>query len=1281
MLGRLWHSSIAIAAVLAACGDNQERPGSDNLPPTLAAFALTTSEDTPVTAMIPATDPDGDTLTFAFGTAAHGTVTGTGTSLTYTPAANYTGTDSFLVTASDGFGTASAMVTVTISPVNDGPTATDDQFATPEDVALTVTFAQLVANDTDPDGDTLTITAVDGATNGTVTLHANTNTVEFTPTANFEGTGTFTYTVSDGTATDIATVTVTVGGENDPPIAVDDTANTDEDVALVIAAATLLGNDSDPDGQTVTITGVDNPTNGTVSMSGTDITFTPDANFNGIATFEYTASDGALTDVAQVRITVAPINDAPVAANDQASTNEDVAVVIPAADLLANDTDAENDPLTVASVANVTHGTVSMTGTDITFTPAAGFSGNATFEYTVTDGDLTDTALVTVEVGAVNDAPTAGNDQVTTLEDTTLVIPKADLLANDTDSDGPQPLDIVGVQNATNGAVSLTGSSITFIPEPNFAGTATFEYAVTDGALESIATVTVTVTPVNDAPVAVNDSASTNEDTELVLAASTLLANDTDVDLDTLSIDSVSNAVNGTVGLTGTTITFTPTANFFGTARFDYTITDGALTSTATVTIAVAAVNDAPVANPDSATVNEDATLVLMAGALLANDTDTENDALTITGVSNAVNGSVVLDDTTITFTPTADFFGTASFNYTITDGALTSTATVTIEVASVNDAPVAGNDSVTALGGQANTYTAASLLSNDTDVDGPVALSITGVGNATNGTVALDAGIITFTPSVLTGQASFEYTVWDSLDLATAVVTVTISDPCGNGDLDAGEACDDGDNEGGDGCSATCTVEAGFTCAGSPSACTTTCGDGIIAGAEVCDDGNNVSDDGCTSCAVDRGYTCSGAVSECATTCGDGIIAGEEQCDDGGATGGNGCSATCVEEPGYMCVNEPSECLTVCGDGVLTSDEDCDDGNLVDTDGCTSECFEGAVCNVTKFPGGDRFTVDPFTGNCYVAYDNEPTAHAAAATACTASGGYLVTITSDEEQSIVDAVMDATQQLWIGATDAALEGTFVWGTGETFAFTHFAEHQPDGAAAENCLYANADGEWGDASCTASMSVTGRVCEYELTVCGDGVIDAGEQCDDGNNNDGDGCSTTCQLTTPFFSEYVEGSGNNKAVEIRNPSSTASFNLAGCQLRTYANGATSSTDLPLTGVIAANDVFVVCNSSASFAGSGGPCDLKSSSNALTYNGNDAVELFCNGRTYDVIGQIGSPFPATEWGTGLASTADNTLRRKCTVLTGDTNGSNTFSPAVEWDGFATDTFTGLGVNECL
>jgi len=370
-----------------------------------------------------------------------------------------------------------------------------------------------------------------------------------------------------------------------------------------------------------------------------------------------------------------------------------------------NDTDLDGDTLVISAVSNPSNGSVVLNpdGT-VTFTPNANFHGTATFDYTISDGNGgTDTATVTVNVGSVNDVPDAIDDSVSTDEDTDIILSVSDIVTpNDTDLDG-DTLVISAVSNPSNGSVVLNpDGTVTFTPDANFHGTATFDYTISDGnGGTDTATVTVNVGSVNDAPVAIDDSVSTDEDTAIVLGISDIVdPNDTDLDGDTLVITAVSNPSNGSVVLNSDgTVTFTPDANFHGTATFDYTISDGnGGTDTATVTVNVGSVNDAPVAIDDSVSTDEDTAIVLGISDIVdPNDTDLDGDTLVITAVSNPSNGSVVLNsDGTVTFTPDANFHGTATFDYTISDGnGGSDTATVTVNVGSVNDGPVAINDSV----------------------------------------------------------------------------------------------------------------------------------------------------------------------------------------------------------------------------------------------------------------------------------------------------------------------------------------------------------------------------------------------------------------------------------------------------------------------------------------------------------------------------------------------------------------------------------------------------------
>ena len=288
------------------------------------------------------------------------------------------------------------------------PVANDDTATVDEDGSVII---DVLANDTDPDGDTLTVTAA-SSPNGDVVINGD-GTITFTPAPNYNGPAEITYTVSDPDGnTDTGSVDVTVNPVNDDPVANDDTATVAEDGSVIID---VLGNDTDVDGDTLTVTAASSP-NGDVVINGDGtLTFTPAPNYNGPAEITYTVSDGnGGEDTGSVDVTVTPVNDDPVANDDTATTDFETAVVI---DVLGNDTDVDGDTLTVASATSPDGDVVINGDGTLTFTPAAGFEGDATITYTVSDGNGgSDDAVVTV---TVNEQPldgivhgTAGDDLI-----------------------------------------------------------------------------------------------------------------------------------------------------------------------------------------------------------------------------------------------------------------------------------------------------------------------------------------------------------------------------------------------------------------------------------------------------------------------------------------------------------------------------------------------------------------------------------------------------------------------------------------------------------------------------------------------------------------------------------------------------------------------------------------------------------------------------------------------------------------------------------------------------
>lgn len=361
-----------------------------NQAPVAVAGMLTVAEDGSGDVTLTGTDGDGDTLTFTIASQpANGTLAQAGAVVTYTPNADYNGADSFTFTVNDGTDTsAAATVSITVTAVNDAPVAAAGTATTVEDTAVDFTMSA-----TDVDGDALTFSATNGA-NGTVSVSGSTAT--YTPNADFNGTDSFTYTANDGTVDSApATVTVTITAANDAPVVANATLSVDED-----GSADLTLTATDAEGDAVTFA-VGNPANGTATLNGAVVTYTPNADFNGTDTFTYTANDGTSDSAAAtVTVTVNPVNDAPV------FTAAMVDTMVPEDGGLVNfnyvATDVDGDALTYSISGAPASATFDTATGAFSFDPF-GNAGVYTITASVTDGTVSvDTAPATLTVYMVN---------------------------------------------------------------------------------------------------------------------------------------------------------------------------------------------------------------------------------------------------------------------------------------------------------------------------------------------------------------------------------------------------------------------------------------------------------------------------------------------------------------------------------------------------------------------------------------------------------------------------------------------------------------------------------------------------------------------------------------------------------------------------------------------------------------------------------------------------------------------------------------------------------------
>ena len=824
-----------------------------NDPPLAVADNTSTDEDSPVSISVLTNDSDtdlaleGDVLTIVSAdNVSHGTVdlATDKKSLTYTPAANWNGTETFTYTIRDNANARStASVKVVVSPVNDAPSAVDDTATVNEDNSVQI---NVLGNDEDPDlaheGDTLTILSAGVAAHGTVTVATDKKNLTYSPAADWSGTDTFTYIMQDKNSIQSnATVTVTVNPVNDAPTisdVTDRTINEDSDTGTI----SFTVNDVDDPLAGLSVTGATSdgaivPTEN-ISIANTGggnrtVTVTPLANQNtwvpgspghdAPLTITLTVSDTKLTASDTFTLSVTPVNDNPTAVDDPATVNEDGSVVV---SVLTNDTDVdlslEGDTRTVVSLGTAGHGTPTITGSGatVTYAPEANWSGTDTFTYTMQDkNSVQSSATVTVTVNPVNDAPTISDvsNQTINEDSNTGAI---SFTVNDVDNDlagltvtaatnngTVVPLGSMSIANTGGGNRTVTVTPLanqnTWVPgAPGHDAPLTITLTVSDTKLTASDTFTLSVTPVNDNPTAVDDSATVNEDNSVVIS---VLTNDTDVDLglegDTRTVVSVGTAGHGTPTITGSgaTVTYAPEANWSGTDTFTYTMQDkNSIQSSATVTVTVNPVNDAPsISDVSNQTINEDSNTGAI--SFTVNDVDDPLAGLTVTAATS--NGTVVPlgsisiantggGNRTVTVTPLANqntwvpgspgHDAPLTITLTVSDTKLTASDTFTLSVTPVNDNPTAVDDPATV---NEDNSVVISVLTNDTDVDLGLegdTRTVVSVGTAGHGTPTItgSGATVTYAPEAnWSGTDTFTYTMQDKNSIqSSATVTVTVN-------------------------------------------------------------------------------------------------------------------------------------------------------------------------------------------------------------------------------------------------------------------------------------------------------------------------------------------------------------------------------------------------------------------------------------------------------------------------------------------------------------------------
>ncbi|MEE9313658.1 MAG: Ig-like domain-containing protein [Rhizobiaceae bacterium] len=845
-------------------------------------FAFSDPEDHSLTTItITNLNLAGGTLTTDSGTTI--TVGMTVASVNYTPAANSSLNASFDFTANDTFdtGTVSATMTIVVNEVNDNPIISNfssDHIAYHSVDEGTTFVVDYNATDVDLASGTLTYSIVGGSDAADFSIDAASGIISFISAPDFENPVDNNFSnvyhvhvqVDDGIGgTDVQHLRLTVDDVDELPVAAASGITTDEDVAHTFTGADFNFADPENDAlQSVTITNIALAGGALIHSGGTPVTngmlvtaaelasmsFTPAANSSTNGSFDFSVNDanfGATT--ATMMLVVNAVNDLPVATGGAVSTNEDVARTFVATDF--NFTDVENDALQSVTILNlslaggtlvhsggtaVTNGTVITVAelASLTFTPAPSSSTNASFDYTANDADAgTVAASMAITVNAINDLPEAIASAVNTLENTARTFEVADFNFTDVENDALQSVTITNISLAggtlahsggtavTNGMVITAAeiASLIFTPALNSNATASFDYSVNDAdAGTAVASMTITVDPFNDLPVATGGAVSTDEDVALTFTVADFSYTDIETDaLQSISISTLnlaggtlvhSSGIPVTVGMTITaaeiaSLTFTPALNSSTNASFDYTVNDAdAGIVAASMAITVNAINDLPEAIASVVTTNEDTAHTFAISDF--NFTDVENNALQSITISNLSlaggtlvhsGGTVVINGMTVTsaelaslvFMPALNSNVGASFDYTVSDADTgIVSATMEISIIPVNNIPTATGGTVTTTEDTPFIFDVTDFAFNDIENDPLQSITISNLSLAggslthSNGTIVADGMTVNlselasliFSPALNSStNASFDYTVNDD-DAGATAAAMTIN-------------------------------------------------------------------------------------------------------------------------------------------------------------------------------------------------------------------------------------------------------------------------------------------------------------------------------------------------------------------------------------------------------------------------------------------------------------------------------------------------------------------------
>ncbi len=746
----------------------------DPAPPTSAETQVVIATQVDV----PATVTDSSNGTYDRTSVQGGTIAYAGGRYTYTPPAGYSGPDSFTYRTSDG-----TLVTVII---NVTPEADPDSRSTTVGTPVTITAGALEALG---QGSGLTLHAVGGAQNGTVSLDAGV--VTFRPTAGFSGTGSFTYTLRDASGQDVTqTITITVANVFSDESAVEDGVTTPQNTPKRIPLADLVSASGRPlDPTRVTIPS--GPAHGTVSVNPTtgELTYTPTAGFIGDDEFEARVcdtSDPAQCTTVTISVTVTP--NVVTAEDDSATTSVETARTI---NVRTNDTSASGQPFAAPTVTtDPAHGSAVVESDGrITYTPADGFSGVDTFEYRVCDTStptaICDTATVTVTVTNVFAEETAAEDGVTTRQNTPKDIPLDDVVSATGKPIDPTTITVANQPARGEVTVDETTGELTYTPEPGYVGADEFRVRVCDTSDPAqCTTVTISVTVTANTVTAVDDEATTSVETPRTVNVRT---NDTSASGQPFAAPTVTTAPGhgSAVVESDGRITYTPADGFSGVDTFEYrvcdTTTPTAACDTATVTVTIDNVFVDETAVEDGVTTPQNTAKDIPLDDV-ASATGRPLDPTKVTVPGAPAHGDVTVDPTTgeLTYTPDPGYSGDDEFDVRVCDTSSPSqctTVTITVTV-SANTVGAVDDTATTSVG----TSVPVLVRQNDTSASGQALALPSVTSEPEHGTTSVTIdGRVVYTPDAgFSGEDTFEYRVCDTstptavCDTASVTVTVT---------------------------------------------------------------------------------------------------------------------------------------------------------------------------------------------------------------------------------------------------------------------------------------------------------------------------------------------------------------------------------------------------------------------------------------------------------------------------------------------------------------------------